>query len=134
MSDSRSVPSVRARVRTLVADAWVHATASGSLPAMDAQARPDIEIERPSDPSHGDLAANLAMKLARPMRRSPLQIAEALATSLRELPTGHALSDVQVAAPGFINMRLSPAWIHLTSRYATWYKKITGNKGRGNER
>ncbi len=111
MNDSRSVPSVRTRVRDLVAGAWVHATASGSLPEIDAQARPAIEIERPSDPTHGDLAANLAMKLARPMRRSPLQIAEALATSLRELPTGQALSDVQVAAPGFINMRLSPAWL-----------------------
>ena len=111
MSDGAPVPSVRSRVRHTVADAWEHATASGSLPTVDTEARPDIEIERPADPSHGDLATNLAMKLARPMRRSPLQIAETLAASLRELTAGHALSEIQVAAPGFINMRLSPAWL-----------------------
>jgi arginyl-tRNA synthetase len=111
MSDGAPVPSVRSRVRHIVADAWEHASASGSLPTVTAEARPDIEIERPADPSHGDLATNLAMKLARPMRRSPLQIAEALAASLRELTAGHALSEVQVAAPGFINLHLSPAWL-----------------------
>jgi arginyl-tRNA synthetase len=108
---SSTVLSVRSRVRSLVADAWAHAAESGALVPVDAVARPDIEIERPSDPAHGDLAANLAMKLARPMRRSPLSIAQALATSLRELSLGAALTEVQVAPPGFINMRLSAAWL-----------------------
>jgi arginyl-tRNA synthetase len=112
MNETNSpVLSVRSRVRSLVADAWAHAAESGTLPPIDPAARPDIEIERPADPAHGDLAANLAMKLARPMRRSPLSIAEALATSLRELSLGVALTEIQVAPPGFINMRLSAAWL-----------------------
>ena len=42
--------------------AWIEATESGALPAVEADARPDIEIERPANPEHGDVAANLAMK------------------------------------------------------------------------
>jgi arginyl-tRNA synthetase len=107
---SHTVLSVRSRVRTLVAEAWAHATESGALPPVEADQGPDIEIERPANPDHGDLAANLAMRLARPMRRSPLQIAEALAEALMALPDG-VLTDVQVAKPGFLNMRLSDAWL-----------------------
>ncbi len=58
---------------------------------LDASERPEVEVERPANPEHGDLATNLALKLARPMRRAPLQIAEALASSLRDLPGGQAL-------------------------------------------
>ncbi len=106
-----TVLSIRSRLRALVADAWAHATAGGELPAIDEAERPDIEIERPSNPDHGDLASNLAMKLARPLKRSPMDIAEALAASLRALPSAGALSHVDVARPGFINMRLSEAWL-----------------------
>ncbi len=106
-----TVLSVRTRIRGLVAEAWAHATESKSLPTIDAESRPEIEIERPSDPEHGDLAANLAMRLARPMRRSPLQIAGVLADSLRAVAGGSALTEVRVAAPGFINMRISPLWL-----------------------
>ena len=106
-----AVLSVRSRIRTLVTEAWEQATASGVLPPVDIDQRPDVEIERPSNPEHGDLAANLAMRLAKPMRRSPLAIAEALAESLRTMPAGVALDEVTVAPPGFINMRLSATWL-----------------------
>ncbi len=112
MSATRpTVVSVRTRIRGMVADAWAQATESGALPDIDAELRPHIEIERPSDPDHGDMAANLAMRLARPMRRSPLQIAEVLAENLRAVAVGTAMTEVQVAPPGFINLRLSPAWL-----------------------
>ena len=103
--------SVRSRIRALIDEAWAHAADSGALPPVETEQRPDIEIERPSNPDHGDLAANLAMRLARPMRRSPLQIAETLAEALRAVPGGEALSEVSVAPPGFLNMRLSAAWL-----------------------
>ena len=106
-----AVRSIRARVHGFIEEAWSAATASGALPPVEAAARPEFEIERPGNPDHGDLAANLAMKLARPMRRSPLQIAEALAEAMRGAPSGGALSEVAVAPPGFINMRLSAAWL-----------------------
>jgi arginyl-tRNA synthetase len=102
--------SVRSRISEFVARAWQHTTDSGALPAIDASERPEVEVERPANPEHGDLATNLALKLARPMRRAPMQIAEALASSLRDLPGERALS-VEVAAPGFLNLRLAPAWL-----------------------
>lgn len=105
------VRSIRARVHDLIEDAWTEATRSGALPALEAGDRPEFEIERPGNPDHGDLAANLAMKLARPMRRSPLQIAEALAEAMRTDPSARVLSEVTVAPPGFLNMRLSAAWL-----------------------
>ena len=106
-----AVLSVRARIRALLEEAWAHAIESGALPPVEPDQRPTIEVERPGNPDHGDVAANLAMKLARPMRRSPLQIAEALAEGMRALPAGEALSEISVAPPGFLNMRLSAAWL-----------------------
>lgn len=105
------VSSVRSRVRAIIDEAWRVATEAGTLPVVAVDDRPTIEVERPGNPDHGDVATNLAMKLARPMRRSPLQIAEALADSLRTIPTGSALSDVGVAKPGFLNMRLTSTWL-----------------------
>ncbi len=106
-----AVLSVRARIHALIGEAWTHATETGALPPVEPNLRPTVEVERPANPDHGDLAANLAMKLARPMRRSPLLIAEALAEAMRQIPTGDALSEVSVAPPGFLNMRLSAAWL-----------------------
>jgi arginyl-tRNA synthetase len=106
-----AVLSVRARIQALVDDAWAQATVAGALPPVEPDLRPTIEVERPANPDHGDLAANLAMKLARPMRRSPLQIAQALAEAMRQIPSGDALSEVTVAPPGFLNMRLSASWL-----------------------
>jgi arginyl-tRNA synthetase len=111
MTKAPAVRSVRTRIRSLVEDAWAAATTAGQLPAVEADQRPMVEVERPANADHGDLAVNLAMKLARPMRRAPLQIAEALAASMREVPAGTALAEVSVAPPGFINMRLSTAWL-----------------------
>jgi arginyl-tRNA synthetase len=111
MSSGVAVRSVRTRIRALVEEAWAHATAAGELPHVETDQRPAIEVERPANPDHGDLATNLAMKLARPMRRAPLQIAEALAASMRAVPAGEAVAEVSVAPPGFLNMRLSAAWL-----------------------
>ncbi len=64
----------------------------------------EITIERPRDPVHGDLATNVALQLARQLKRKPRDIAEEIRTELlAEL--GNAFS-VEVAGPGFINVRL----------------------------
>ncbi len=110
-TEPAAVLSVRSRVRELVIDAWAQATESGALPAVTDDERPEVEVERPGNPDHGDLATNLAMKLARPMRRSPLQIAESLAAAMPSGSAGVAVSEVQVAPPGFLNMRLSASWL-----------------------
>ena len=78
---------------------------------------PPVEIERPVKAEHGDLATSLAMKLARPYRMAPLRIAEAIAAELAaEIDAatgadagtaGSPIASVEVAPPGFLNMRLA---------------------------
>jgi arginyl-tRNA synthetase len=85
---------------------------SGVLPAAVADSPlPAIELERPTDPDHGDFASNLAMKLARPYRMPPVAIATALATELMretaETPPATPIATAEVAPPGFLNMRLA---------------------------
>ena len=104
------VASIRSRSRALLASALERAQASGALPVLEAGDLLGIEVERPGDASHGDIATNLALKLARPMRMPPMRIAEAVASELRTA-TVVMLEDVQVAAPGFVNMRLAPSFL-----------------------
>ena len=62
-----------------------------------------VSVEPPRDPSHGDIATNAAMVLAKPAGMAPRVIAEKLAASL----DGHEdIAAVDVAGPGFINMRV----------------------------
>ncbi len=69
-------------------------------------ARPTINVERTRDPSHGDFATNIALQLAKPARRNPRQLAQAL---LDALPASDLIAKVELAGPGFINFHLSPA-------------------------
>lgn len=69
---------------------------------------PDILIERPQNPDHGDYAATVAMKLARAARMNPFAIAEAI---VRGMPPIDGVEKVSVMRPGFINFALSRAWI-----------------------
>ncbi len=104
---------IRTQARQAIERAWDEAVRSGALPELDADARPPIEVERPADPGHGDLATNLAMKLARPYRRAPLEIATLLAAKLVRDPgvDGHPsiVEAAEVAPPGFLNIRLRPS-------------------------
>jgi arginyl-tRNA synthetase len=80
--------------------------AEGVLPAgLD---RRNVTVEPPRDPSHGDLATNAAMVLAKPAGTNPRSLAELIKAKLEALPP---VTSVDVAGPGFINLRLSPdAW------------------------
>jgi arginyl-tRNA synthetase len=104
---SPAATPIRTQVREAVERAWQRAVASGALPAVeDAASRPAVEIERPAKPEHGDFATNLALKLARPLRRAPLQIAQALA---EELASGDGpIATAEAVPPGFVNLRLTP--------------------------
>ncbi len=81
--------------------------AAGTLPA--GLSRAAITVEPPRDASHGDLATNAAMVLAKPAGMNPRALAEALVAELAKLP---AVTSAEIAGPGFINLRLSSAsWI-----------------------
>jgi len=104
-------PPIRARARAAVERAWERAIAAGSLPPLPPDERPTVVIERPANPEHGDFASNLAMRLARPYRRAPLDIAGVLAEEIgRETNAGAGDSPIAVAEavpPGFLNLRVT---------------------------
>ncbi|MFL9841421.1 arginine--tRNA ligase [Sphingomonas sp. ST-64] len=78
--------------------------ASGALPA--GLERRAVTVEPPRDTTHGDLATNAAMVLAKPAGTNPRALAEQIAAELEKLD---AVSAVSVAGPGFINLTLTDA-------------------------
>jgi len=67
-------------------------------------------FESPKLASHGDLAVTAAMQLAKPLRANPRQVAEQLRAALLALPAYQRwVSEIEIAGPGFINIRLQPA-------------------------
>jgi arginyl-tRNA synthetase len=81
--------------------------AAGTLPAGIDLAR--VLVEPPRDATHGDMATNAAMVLAKDAGKKPRELAEALAAKLRE---DDLFTKIDVAGPGFINLTLKPAaWI-----------------------
>jgi arginyl-tRNA synthetase len=62
-------------------------------------------IERPRDPSHGDWATNLAMMLARPLKKKPAEIAKDLIGAMNLADAG--VAEATIAGPGFINFRIA---------------------------
>ena len=70
--------------------------------------RKAVAVEPPRDPAHGDLATNAAMVLAKQAGTNPRALAELIAPKLEAVP---AVTSVEIAGPGFINLRLSAdAW------------------------
>lgn len=76
--------------------------AAGSLPADHGV---EVQLTRARDREHGDFAANLALQLAKPMRRKPREVAELLRAQLPDIP---GLARVEIAGPGFLNFFLDP--------------------------
>ncbi len=91
-------------IRSLVVDTLAAMQADGILPAdLDMH---NVTVEPPRDAGHGDMATNAAMVLAKPAQAKPRDIAQALADRLGDDPR---ITDVQVAGPGFLNLRLAPS-------------------------
>jgi len=78
------------------------ALAAAGLPELE-----EVLWEVPRQPEHGDYSSNVAMVLAKPARRSPRQIADAI---LKHFPKLDVVARLEVAGPGFLNVFLSPAW------------------------
>lgn len=81
---------------------------------LAATALPEIVVERPQNPEHGDYASSLPLKLARTTEIAPPAIAEKIIEFMPHLPE---VSRIIVASPGFINFKLSSGW--LTEQVAT---------------
>jgi arginyl-tRNA synthetase len=90
-----------------VAAALERLEAAGKIPAgLDAGR---VVVEPPREASHGDLATNAALTLAKEAHMNPRALADLLAADLREDPR---VEKAEVAGPGFINLTLAPAIYH----------------------
>ncbi|MEF8866300.1 MAG: arginine--tRNA ligase [Salinibacter sp.] len=71
----------------------------------------DIELEEPDRPEHGDLATNTALRLASVLGDNPRSIADTLAEQLRERVDPARIKSVEVAGPGFVNVRFAQDYL-----------------------
>ncbi len=100
--------SLRADLSAAIAAARDRAIAAGDLTLPEGAEPPAIGLERPAKPEHGDWASNAAMQLAPVARAAPMRIADTLVAHFEPPPS---VAEVSIAAPGFLNLRLDPAWL-----------------------
>jgi len=93
------------KIARLLEQAAKAAQVEGLLPAI---ALPEVIVEHPQNPEHGDYASSLPLKLAKAARMDPLAIAKTLANLLAETKE---VERVSVAAPGFLNFFLTDKWL-----------------------
>jgi len=103
---------VREAISQLVSAALAEAVAAGELQLTEV---PDPGLERPRDPSHGDWATTVALRSAKAAGMQPRQVAEIVAARIAEHPD---IAAVEIAGPGFINLRLSAAALQRILREA----------------
>ena len=96
---------VKDTVAAIVATALEQANRDG---VINVDTAPDIEIERPNNPEHGDFATNLPLRLARAARANPMQLAQLIAERIQP---GPEIAGVEAAPPGFINFKFSDQWL-----------------------
>jgi arginyl-tRNA synthetase len=101
-----AVLAVQRDLAGLFRAALLRAVDAGAL-ALDPEAVPEPSLERPRLPEHGDWATNVAMVLARAAKAPPRAVAEAMVAHL-ELPDW--VAGIEVAGPGFVNVRLDQRW------------------------
>jgi len=65
-----------------------------------------IELERPKSAEHGDFACNVAMRLAKPLKKNPRELAQSIVSAL---PASALIEKAEIAGAGFINLKLKPA-------------------------
>ncbi len=96
---------------------------------------PTILLERPRDPSHGDIACNIAMQLAKPLKTNPRELAQRIVAAILANPArGELVESAEIAGPGFINLRVSAAAkqsvIRTVLRQAEIYGKSNAGAGK----
>jgi arginyl-tRNA synthetase len=102
----RIIEQIRSQLRAILTEAVEKAVAAGDLTGP----APAITLEVPKEKAHGEFATNLAMVMAKPERRAPRAVAEAV---IKHLVTGESwLERAEIAGPGFINLHLKSGWVH----------------------
>lgn len=89
---------------------YLHPILKSAIVALGAPEDTDVVLEAPRQADHGDLATSVALGLARALKQSPRQIAEAIVGRLDA--DSRYISSVEIAGPGFINFRFTPEFYH----------------------
>jgi len=95
---------VRDRVIDIFRQALAKGAADGRWPALEG----GFSVEAPRDPKHGDFAVNAAMVLAKPAGKPPRELAQAILEAARAADAAGELTSLEIAGPGFINVRVAP--------------------------
>ncbi|MFM0508306.1 arginine--tRNA ligase [Paraburkholderia sp. RL17-373-BIF-A] len=104
------LPAHKHTLETLLTDTVKQVATASQGAAEAAFVSPTITLERPKVAAHGDVACNVAMQLAKPLRANPRQLAQQIVDALLAQPQAQGLVEAaEVAGPGFINLRLASA-------------------------
>jgi arginyl-tRNA synthetase len=104
---------VRDRVFQIFREALARGAADGRWPAGELA----FSVEAPRDPRHGDFAVNAAMVLARAAGRPPRALAQDLVDAVRAVDAAGEIASLEVAGPGFVNLRLgADVWLRELAR------------------
>ena len=98
-------PLVRDSISQLVSQAIEQARREG---LVQLETSPEVLLERPGNPGHGDFATSLPLRLARATRINPLELAQML---VERIPASAEVAKVEAAHPGFINFFLDHDWV-----------------------
>ena len=98
-------PLVRDSISQLVSQAIEEARREG---LVQLETSPEVPLERPGNPGHGDFATSLPLRLARATRINPLELAQML---VERMPASIEVARVEAAHPGFINFFLGHDWV-----------------------
>jgi len=95
---------MREKVTDIVRRALARGAAEGRWPAGEVA----FAVDPPRDPKHGDFAVNAALVLAKSAGKPPRELAQGLVEALRAVDEGREVASLEVAGPGFVNLRLAP--------------------------
>jgi len=112
-------------IAELLAKAIIRAQETGKIPSVTV---PEIIIERPQKPEHGDYASSIPLKLARAVGMKPMVLAQEIAGCFE--PSAE-IAAATVAPPGFINFKLKDEWLAAQVDGVLAAKSTYGNIGLG---
>ncbi len=92
-------------VAAALADALARAAKEKGWEGTEGQ---PVDVEVPANTAHGDYASSIAMRLAKPLRKAPRDIAAAIVEKLEKRPP---IGSAEIAGGGFVNVRLDDAWL-----------------------
>jgi arginyl-tRNA synthetase len=121
---------VRERVIDLFRQALEKGASEGRWPAAGVT----FAVEAPRDPRHGDFAVNAAMVLARAAGKPPRELAAAIVEAVRAVDAAGEIASLEIAGPGFVNVRLAPdLWLRALERAVALgkdYGRTAAGKGK----